>query len=217
METLEIGNVTQLEVGEPIVSPSKLESSVGINIKLADDNVGTPIRGSEHAVGYDLKANISTPINTRLWMEFSNMGANYKALFSHNGKWQIAPVRQFVSLFSEDVATRPVEVIRKGECKLIDAGFSVELPPGIGMFIYPRSSLKTKGIISQVGIIDPDYRGPVKYELFNLNPAIDFLIIKRGDRIAQAVFQQFYPVHFNIVDELSSTIRGEGGFGSTGV
>jgi hypothetical protein len=65
------------------------------------------------------------------------------------------------------------------------------------------------------GVVDADYRGPVGVVLFNFGPT-DF-VVEAGDRIAQLILEKVSMVHAVRVDELSDTVRGEGGFGSTGV
>ena len=88
---------------------------------------------------------------------------------------------------------------------------------GVAAFVYSRSGLgAVQGLtVAQgVGLIDPDYRGEIKVYL--LNTGQEPLRIKRGDRIAQMVFQPFYSANFVPVAELGATDRGQGGFGHTG-
>lgn len=81
--------------------------------------------------------------------------------------------------------------------------------------IAPRSGLAVKhSIDTGAGVIDSDYRGQVKVLLFN-HSEVDFEI-KEGDRIAQLVLERIYTPEILIVDELEGSIRGAGGFGSTG-
>ena len=81
--------------------------------------------------------------------------------------------------------------------------------------IAPRSGLAVKhSIDTGAGVIDSDYRGQVKVLLFN-HSEVDFEI-KEGDRIAQLVLERIYTPEILVVDELEETIRGAGGFGSTG-
>jgi dUTP pyrophosphatase len=82
--------------------------------------------------------------------------------------------------------------------------------------IAPRSGLALKNHIDVgAGVVDCDYRGPVGVVLFNHSPDTDF-VISKGDRIAQVIFERIGNVQFTEVDELSDTVRGAGGFGSTG-
>ncbi|XPV77800.1 MAG: dUTP diphosphatase [Desulfovibrio sp.] len=108
--------------------------------------------------------------------------------------------------------------IAAGEKALIPAGISIEiLCGGIAGFVYSRSGLGTKkGLtVSQgVGVIDPDYRGEIKVSLLNTSGKEQK--IERGQRIAQLVLQPFSQPEFVICEELGTTDRGAGGFGSTG-
>ena len=86
------------------------------------------------------------------------------------------------------------------------------------MQVRPRSGLAAKSgvtVLNSPGTIDSDYRGEIKVILINLGNS-DF-VISNGDRIAQMVVSPLYRAEFEIVDELSESDRGEGGFGSTGV
>jgi dUTP pyrophosphatase len=81
--------------------------------------------------------------------------------------------------------------------------------------VAPRSGLAAKHSIDVgAGVIDYDYRGPVKVILFNLSDA-DFAI-KQGDRIAQLVLERIHTPDVVVVEKLADTVRGAGGFGSTG-
>lgn len=111
--------------------------------------------------------------------------------------------------------------------RLIGLGFALELPPGYHAKIFPRSSTGLKTGLRQpnsCGIIDSDYRGEVKamYES-KLNASYEggcgctVQHIKAGDRIAQMLIERNVDVEFVVVDELSETDRGAGGFGSTGI
>lgn len=108
--------------------------------------------------------------------------------------------------------------IPPGERTAIGTGLAIEiLRPGVAGFVYSRSGLGTKEglVVSQgVGVIDPDYRGEIIVSL--LNTSTSRKTIRRCQRIAQLVFQPFYQARITAVEELSSTIRGSGGFGHTG-
>ncbi len=109
-------------------------------------------------------------------------------------------------------------VIKKGERKLISTGLAFEIEKGYEIQIRPRSGLAFKhgvSVLNSPGTIDSDYRGEIKVLLINLGNE-DFEI-KKGDRIAQAVIAPVVQAKILEVDELSSTERGSGGFGSTGV
>lgn len=108
-------------------------------------------------------------------------------------------------------------IIAPGETYLVPTGISLEIPEGYAGFIYARSGLSSKKGLApanKVGVVDADYRGQVFVALFNhsKNPQE----IENGERIAQLVIAPFLKAEFNEVDELSDTVRGQGGFGSTG-
>lgn len=103
------------------------------------------------------------------------------------------------------------------ESKLISTGLSMEIPKGYFGLIVPRSGLASKkGLVlkNTVGIIDSDYRGEILINISNTSHKIQ--CINFGDRVAQIIFIPYKKVKFKLVDRLSSTIRGVGGFGSTG-
>ena len=108
-------------------------------------------------------------------------------------------------------------VIAAGETRLIHTGIAVEIPNGYVGLIYARSGLASKRGLApanKVGVIDSDYRGEIMVALHN-HSAIDQIVIS-GERVAQIVFTPYEAASFCVVDELDSTERGEGGFGSTG-
>ena len=100
---------------------------------------------------------------------------------------------------------------------IVTTGFRVEIPLGFEMQIRPRSGLAVKYGISlpnTPGTIDSDYRGPLGVALINLGA--EAYVIRHGDRIAQMIVAPVVQARFEVVDSLSDTARGEGGFGSTG-
>lgn len=109
-------------------------------------------------------------------------------------------------------------MIKKGETVLVPTGIAIALPDNNSVaYIYARSGLSIKhGIMlaNGVGVIDSDYRGEIKVGLINLGK--EDYVIKKGDRIAQMVFAPVLIAETEVVDELTETERGEGGFGSTG-
>ncbi len=108
-------------------------------------------------------------------------------------------------------------VLKVGERAMVETGLSIALPQGFEAQIRPRSGLAAKfGItcLNTPGTVDSDYRGEIKVILINLGQE-DFEI-KRGDRIAQMVIAPVVQAQFNEVEALTSTNRGQGGFGSTG-
>ncbi len=103
------------------------------------------------------------------------------------------------------------------ERRLVPTGIFIELPQGYEAQVRPRSGMAVKhGItcLNSPGTVDADYRGELKVVLVNLSNEPQ--TIRKGDRIAQIVFQKVETVTLTQVDEISVTIRGEGGFGHTG-
>ena len=93
----------------------------------------------------------------------------------------------------------------------------MEIPEGYGGFIYARSGLAAKKGLApanKVGVIDADYRGEVRVALFNHSDTAQ--TVEAGERVAQLVIAPFLKAEFTETEELSDTMRGEGGFGSTG-
>ena len=108
-------------------------------------------------------------------------------------------------------------VIKPNSSELIPTGLQVAIPEELEIQIRPRSGLAAKesiGVLNSPGTIDSDYRGELKIILFNHGKE-DF-IINNGDRIAQMVLVPIVKMEFEEVDSLPDTVRGQGGFGSTG-
>ncbi len=107
--------------------------------------------------------------------------------------------------------------IKPGQRVLIPTGLCFEIPSGYEVQVRPRSGLSLKThllVVNSPGTIDADYRGEVKVILGNFGEEDE--IIEHGDRIAQIVFSPITQATFEVVDDLSETERGAGGFGSTG-
>tara|TARA_B100001094_G_C17979897_1_gene694672 strand:- start:192 stop:659 length:468 start_codon:yes stop_codon:yes gene_type:complete len=107
--------------------------------------------------------------------------------------------------------------IHTSEYTLIPTGISLAIPHGYEAQIRPRSGLAAKfalTVLNSPGTIDSDYRGEIK--IIIINHGKNTYEIKRGERIAQAIFAPVTRVKVNIVSELSNTRRGAKGFGSTG-
>lgn len=112
----------------------------------------------------------------------------------------------------EDVTLEPFKPT------LVHTGVHVELPAGKLMWITPRSGLAVKhgiSIVNAPGLIDSGYRGEIGVALINLTT--EPFHIGKGERIAQAVVQDYDTVSYDLTDALAESERGEGGFGSTGV
>ncbi|KAK3310513.1 dUTPase-like protein [Chaetomium strumarium] len=98
---------------------------------------------------------------------------------------------------------------------MVETDISIAVPAGTYGRVAPRSGLAAKHFIDTgAGVIDADYRGPVKILLFN-HGETDFEV-KEGDRIAQLVIERIYTPEVVEVEELEASVRGAGGFGSTG-
>lgn len=109
-------------------------------------------------------------------------------------------------------------VLELGAITVVPTGIAMALPSGFEAQVRPRSGLAFKhgiGIINSPGTIDADYRGEIRIALINLGPAP--YTIRRGDRIAQLVFQQVNQIQLELVDALDETERNDGGFGHTGI
>lgn len=107
--------------------------------------------------------------------------------------------------------------IEPGETKLIKTGLAMEVPVGYAGLIYARSGLATKKGLApanKVGVVDADYRGEIMVALHN--HSINSACVEPGERIAQMVIAPFLAANFIVADELDDTVRGTGGFGSTG-
>ena len=104
-----------------------------------------------------------------------------------------------------------------GETKLIPTGLAMEIPVGYAGLIYARSGLASKKGLApanKVGVVDADYRGEVMVALHNHSTVT--VSIEPKERIAQLVITPYLTAHFEETGTLSNTVRGEGGFGSTG-
>lgn len=106
-----------------------------------------------------------------------------------------------------------------GERGLVGTGIALALPVGTVGLVHPRSGLAARqglSIVNAPGTIDAEYRGEVKVCLINLDPTTP-IEITRGMRIAQLLVQRVELADFQEVEELEETVRGAGGYGSTGV
>ena len=108
-------------------------------------------------------------------------------------------------------------ILKPQESALIPTGISIAIPEDTEVQIRPRSGLAAKSNISVLntpGTIDSDYRGEIKIILFNHGK--DNFVINNNDRIAQMILMPIVKAEFEEVENLPKTIRGSGGFGSTG-
>lgn len=110
----------------------------------------------------------------------------------------------------------PVLIV-PGETRLIHTGIAMEIPEGLVGLVYARSGLASKRGLApanKVGVIDSDYRGEIMVALHN--HGLTAQSVEPGERVAQIVFAPFMTAEFAEVTSLSATVRGTGGFGSTG-
>lgn len=101
---------------------------------------------------------------------------------------------------------------------LVPTGVAIAIPEGYAGYVQPRSGLAFReglGIVNSPGLVDSGYRGEIRVVVINLDPAAT-IKIERGDKIAQLVILPVPKVRLEVVDELSASKRGIGGFGSTG-
>lgn len=111
-----------------------------------------------------------------------------------------------------------------GSIQVFRTGLSFEIPAGFAMMIYSRSGhgfTYNVRLTNCTGIIDSDYRGELKVKLerftrYEFNGTMEAFVVKKGDRIAQGIILPVPRVSFIETEELSETVRGTGGFGSTG-
>lgn len=130
------------------------------------------------------------------------------------------PVYQSAEAAGADVkAFIPSDItLSPGETKLIPTGIVLDIPPGYEIQVRPRSGLALKNSITLLntpGTIDSDYRGEVGIIMHNAGK--NEFVVHNGDRIAQLVLAPVYHCKFKTVNAVSTTERGTGGFGHTGV
>ncbi len=117
-----------------------------------------------------------------------------------------------------DLSSLESVTLKMGEVTLVRTGIALEIPNGYEVQIRARSGLAAKHgvfLVNGVGTIDSDYRGEIKIILSTCSSTP--IVLKAGDRIAQGVVQKVERALLLEADSLSNTIRGDGGFGSTGL
>ena len=117
-----------------------------------------------------------------------------------------------------DLRTAVDAELEPGERAVLPTGIAIALPEGYAAFVHPRSGLAARygvSLVNTPGTIDAGYRGEIKIIVINLDPK-DPVSFRRGDRVAQLVFQRVERARFTEVGELPDSERGDGGHGSTG-
>ncbi|HET7683207.1 MAG TPA: dUTP diphosphatase [Marmoricola sp.] len=117
-----------------------------------------------------------------------------------------------------DLCAREDVVLEPGQRRLVPTGIAIALPEGYVGLVHPRSGLAFRtglSIVNAPGTIDAGYRGEIKVCLVNLDPETP-IRLARGDRIAQLVIQRHETATFVDTAELPDSVRGTGGYGSTG-
>jgi len=117
-----------------------------------------------------------------------------------------------------DLMTTVDVTLAPGKRTLVPTGIALALPEGYVALVHPRSGLAARhglSIVNAPGTVDAGYRGEIKVLLVNHDPT-EPVTLHRGDRIAQLVFQRVEQAVFTEVDALPESVRGAGGYGSTG-
>ena len=117
-----------------------------------------------------------------------------------------------------DVVTTVDAELAPGERAVLPTGLALALPEGFAAFVHPRSGLAARHgvtIVNAPGTVDAGYRGEIRVTLLNTDLR-EPVVLRRGDRIAQLVVQRVERVRFVPADRLPESVRGTGGFGSTG-
>jgi dUTP pyrophosphatase len=117
-----------------------------------------------------------------------------------------------------DLMTSVDVVLAPGERRTVPTGVAIALPIGFAAFVHPRSGLAARSgltIVNAPGTVDAGYRGEISVTLLNTDRSVP-VHLRRGDRIAQLVVQRVTRARFVEVEDLPDSVRGSGGFGSTG-
>ena len=117
-----------------------------------------------------------------------------------------------------DLLTTVDVTLAPGERAMVPTGIAIALPEGYVALVHPRSGLAARhglSIVNTPGTVDAGYRGEIKVMLINLDPR-EPIELRRGDRVAQLVVQRVERARFTEVGEVPASVRGDGGYGSTG-
>lgn len=117
-----------------------------------------------------------------------------------------------------DLVTTVDATLAPGERASLPTGVALALPDGFAGFVHPRSGLAAReglALVNAPGTVDCGYRGEVRVLVLNTD-RVRPVVLRRGDRIAQLVIQRVERAHFEVVEDLPTSARADGGFGSTG-
>ncbi|KAJ3485008.1 hypothetical protein NLI96_g5260 [Meripilus lineatus] len=184
----ELQNKKRKTTSENGIETTVSESLPNLLVKRHSPNAKVPTRGSQLAAGYDL------------YRYTVSCSLRFDALDSSITLFFISAERKLIPAHGK---------------ALVNTQISIAVPPGTYGRVAPRSGLASKFMIDTgAGVIDADYRGIVFVLLYNLSDA-DFQV-EEGDRIAQLILERIYTPEILEVENLDETVRGAGGFGSTG-
>jgi dUTP pyrophosphatase len=124
------------------------------------------------------------------------------------------PTRAYETDAGLDIRSPIFEIVPAWGSVTIDTGVHIELPKNTAGFLKSKSGLNVKHGITSEGVIDVGYTGSIAVKLYN-HTDYDY-VVQRGDKISQLVILPILTPQLELVDELESTERGDGGFGSTG-
>lgn len=133
-----------------------------------------------------------------------------------SGEGLAVPAQAHVGDAGYDLRSTVDDIIQPEHHLMVDCGFAFEIPAGFVGLVIPRSGIGTKfglRLRNTIGVIDSTYRGPVKLCIENAGQIPYYL--RKGDALAQMVVVPHYSGEVEVVDDLSTTDRGENGFGST--
>lgn len=192
--------------------------AAAVEEKIGDrSQVEEKVRNFARHVEKTVAENIST-VTENLSQARRNVGVSVRVKTLSNFKGEL-PKYETTGASGVDVRAaikKPIE-IQPGERVMIPTGLQVAIPEGYEIQARPRSGHAVKQgltLLNTPGTIDADYRGEIKIIAINLGQ--EPITIKDQERIAQLVVCPVIQAHFEIVEELDETVRGEGGFGSTG-
>lgn len=137
---------------------------------------------------------------------------------SENNAVDLTPRKATAGAAGFDLRSAEEGVVQPGRRLLVGCGFDIEVESGYEAQVRPRSGLALKHgitVLNAPGTIDEDYRGPVGVILYNAGT--EPFVVRKGDRIAQMVVCPVVPCVIEVAVQLSDTVRGVGGYGSTGV